>query len=707
MSSLSSLSQSGQEIALLAIEGHVTWTLDTIESSIAKDINAVNPNFDLDTHVDVYDREIRDIEAETQKTVKSLESMLKDLADATEELASTQGSGMSVHRQTIISTHQSQTEFITQAVVEMNFCDEARNELMEESQLLRQNWAGRKSDYWSDPDVTDITKKIETVSKAKARHEHDLEQFFDHHTLGASVSDYAKTEKHRLTLAPGLGKDDSAGSKQIQIFDMYLQGRGNEYWSIIPDITRIGHDIDPTECRTWCPPRTGSIAEPLQSYRKDQSNALAKRIMAMVGQDKSIRTKLLKPQKFGRDKDRADATTYKADQNDGVGLYYVMVNLYRDISQSHKRTLEAAINAASTKFRSGSPTAPLQDLQSQVQEALDLKVRIKWDQSAIPLMGMLTRRNPLFTEVTKKYSENPPDDPEDSAVELDDLCTDVQLMIERLDRDGETWDRSSGSARKAEPTDDDPASAASKKIERLQAETNRLKNQMAKMSYGNNTPVKGKPTTPKFHDGTCQVVGCSHNIKGYTKDRGWRLCASCLLDSTTNKKTLTLKDKSEWLPSRSFSQAMACLSHGEEEGLEPFIEKLTDGQKADISTKLEIYHNTGRLKGRAAKAARVRFAKSSDAESDGEGSEPSQSDAGEDSEDGESRNLFKALAAQRKETQSKYSSDKKKGQGKRAQSLKGKGSRKKPRTEPEKESPKVGKGKGKKAKAKSTHSRKK
>ena len=85
--------------------------------------------------------------------------MLKDLADATEELASTQGSGMSVHRQTIISTHQSQTEYITQAVVEMNFCDEARKELTEESQLLSQNWTGRKSEYWSDPAVTDITKR--------------------------------------------------------------------------------------------------------------------------------------------------------------------------------------------------------------------------------------------------------------------------------------------------------------------------------------------------------------------------------------------------------------------------------------------------------------------------------------------------------------------------------------------------------------------
>jgi hypothetical protein len=132
---------------------------------------------------------------------------------------------------------------------------------------------------------------------------------------------------------------------------------------------------------------------------------------------------------------------------------------------------------------------------------------------------------------------------------------------------------------------------------------------------------------------------------------------------------------------------MACLSHGEEMGLEPFIERLTDRQKADISKELEIYHNTGRLKGGAAKAARVRFAKSSDAKSEGEGNESSQSDAGEDSEDGESHNLFNALAAQRKETQSKYSSDGKKGQGKRAQSFKGKGSRKKPRTEPEKKSP--------------------
>ena len=51
MSSLSTLDQSEQEIALLAIEGHVIWTLGTIESSITVDIKGANPGFDADTHV--------------------------------------------------------------------------------------------------------------------------------------------------------------------------------------------------------------------------------------------------------------------------------------------------------------------------------------------------------------------------------------------------------------------------------------------------------------------------------------------------------------------------------------------------------------------------------------------------------------------------------------------------------------------------------
>ena len=110
---------------------------------------------------------------------------------------------------------------------------------------------------------------------------------------------------------------------------------------------------------------------------------------------------------------------------------------------------------------------------------------------------------------------------------------------------------------------------------------------------------------------------------------------------------------------------MSVLSYGEDNGLELFIETLTEAQKAEISKEFENYHKTCRLKCGAANAARVRFAKSSDAlsESEREGDEPPQSDDGEDSEDEGCHNLFKAIAAQRKETASRYSSTEKNGQG--------------------------------------------
>ena len=78
------------------------------------------------------------------------------------------------------------------------------------------------------------------------------------------------------------------------------------------------------------------------------------------------------------------------------------------------------------------------------------------------------------------------------------------------------------------------------------------------------------------------------------------------------------------------SVGLRILSHGEEEGLEPFIETLAEGQKAHISKQVENHHKAGGLKGSSAKAARVRFAGSNGGSESSEGEEddspPSHSD---------------------------------------------------------------------------------
>ena len=123
---------------------------------------------------------------------------------------------------------------------------------------------------------------------------------------------------------------------------------------------------------------------------------------------------------------------------------------------------------------------------------------------------------------------------------------------------------------------------------------------------------------------------------------------------------------------------MSVLSHGEEKGLEPFIETLTEGQKAHINKQFENHHKSGRLKGSAAKVARVRFAGSDGRSESSEGEEDDSPPSDEDDGSvGEAESLFKALAAQRAAQRDGYHADSKadskslKGQGKRAQASNG------------------------------------
>ena len=145
---------------------------------------------------------------------------------------------------------------------------------------------------------------------------------------------------------------------------------------------------------------------------------------------------------------------------------------------------------------------------------------------------------------------------------------------------------------------------------------------------------------------------------------------------------------------------MSVLSHGEEKGLEPFIETLTEGQKAHINKQFENHNKSGRLKGSAAKVARVRFA-GSNGRSELESSEGEEDDSPPSDEDdgsvGEAESLFKALAAQRAAQRDVYTADSKSknGQGKPAQASTGNSSNKRARTDPKGNSTTVKKGKRK------------
>ena len=62
---------------------------------------------------------------------------------------------------------------------------------------------------------------------------------------------------------------------------------------------------------------------------------------------------------------------YKADQYDGLAIYWVLLQLYHPLSRDYRRSLELKIHRFSSKFSQleGDPSIPLVELQEKLQEA--------------------------------------------------------------------------------------------------------------------------------------------------------------------------------------------------------------------------------------------------------------------------------------------------------------------------------------------------
>ena len=305
--------------------------------------------------------------------------------------------------------------------------------------------------------------------------------------------------------------------------------RGNELWAIIPDLYRIGHDIDPVTCMHWRPPK-GDSAEPvairvpvsdnLRRYRDDQNSAFAQRLLGLC--TPGLRSTLIGQHEHGVNK-----VMFTASPNDGCALYWVMVQLYHPLSRDHRRVLEREIAGYSSKFYTGDPKPHFKELRLKVREALDITARLSYDLCVTPLLDALSTRDAQFTVDLKSYRALPAD-PDDSAFVLDRLIAKALTITEQLDTARKRWDEKS--ARVAFADDDD--------VDDLRTDVRELQ---AKLSHVD--PTSYPKHNPK--EGYCHAKGCNRKIEGFKKGSNWKLCSTCLLKARS-QGGITLADGSIW-----------------------------------------------------------------------------------------------------------------------------------------------------------------
>lgn len=297
-------------------------------------------------------------------------------------------------------------------------------------------------------------------------------------------------------------------------------------WAIIPNILRVGHDVDPIQCMHW-QPSVEDLPECLASYYVEQSRVFAKKILMLAPQ---LRSTLLAEHTHGVTK-----VPYQAIETDGVALYWVMVQLYHPLNREHRRTLELEIMRFPAKFAHGNPTPLLTKLREKLQEGLDIMLKIRWETTAIPLIDILGRRDPLFAVKLEKHRALP-NDPDDSAVDMGKLLRDVASVVGTLDGAHKNWDE--GGASKAMSAKDTNSS----EFKELRSELQQLKNALASQSG----PRNGAKNTPRPPLGMCQVVGCTRKVEGYNKTNNWLICATHLLEYKGGSGPLQLVDGSKW-----------------------------------------------------------------------------------------------------------------------------------------------------------------
>ena len=528
----------GADVIYSVIADHIRWILEQIEKEITADISAVIPSFDPATdspqqseHTDAQ-REYARAQAEEDGVFRSAVM----LADRVKVYSDPSMDSTTDKRSRAVDLHGEQYAHILSQAGHLHRCDSIKSEVDADIRTKEGIFPGTAREFLSSPEYSSCQKELKTVAQIRTDLELALQTYFDHHSQGASRSESVKVERKALKLVPEL-TSRRVGFKMIQEMETFLQGRGNEMWAIIPDLLRIGHDIDPVSFLHWQPPLDDAVPLELRSYRQEQNTVLATKLLGLLN-SAGLRQTVLAHRSYG-----ANKVPFKASETDGCSIYWVMLQLYHPIDRSERRKIEKDIEKAHETFSSGNPHSALKKLRTKVQEGLDIAVKLRWDSAGIPLIDTLCSRDSMFTVELNEWRDKPLNT-DDSLPDLDEMLSKVEEVIETLDSAAKQW--SSKSAMSATP------SKTEKKLEKLEKQVKMLQSQPR--SSKTPDPNKSKKDAKAFQNelkkdkgpGFCQAVGCGTKIPKFDKKggstSGWKLCATCMMKFLETKKPVKLVD---------------------------------------------------------------------------------------------------------------------------------------------------------------------
>lgn len=223
------------------------------------------------------------------------------------------------------------------------------------------------------------------------------------------------------------------GAELIQNIKAHLNLRAPFYYAIMPELIKTMADA--MLGRYHKPPSKADGYATVNVLYRDAYDRMAQTIYDEFESKlpQEILLDVRKEFRFGELEEKAVCT-----KGDGPMLVFCLLALYKPNDVHFRQKLKVKMQGAPQKFRDGAcPKTKVLELQPILNEVLDLGVKIQWAETGKLICSILSERSNTFAAVLKHYNEpGAIVDPDDCAVELNRMFTDIEQACKDLEEAG-------------------------------------------------------------------------------------------------------------------------------------------------------------------------------------------------------------------------------------------------------------------------------
>jgi hypothetical protein len=269
--------------------------------------------------------------------------------------------------------------------------------------------------------------KINTAQKAfQSQKELTLKAIMEHFGEAMTLGRSKATDLVALTIPENI--EAGKGTALMENLTLYLAGRSDHYYALMPYVQRIISDYDPVTGMCYKPPdiieELHIIPEEIRAVYATQSKLLYNTLISKL--TPNVKRLVKSTFQYGLNDQNA-----KCHEHDGPMVLFALICMFRPCTMEHTEKIESALYDAYKGFNSkGSVRKHIKHLRPLLLEAADLSIDLKWKQSGKPIVDIMTHRDHNMNDALKTWKSASISD-KNTLAELDKLFAAIESQCKK------------------------------------------------------------------------------------------------------------------------------------------------------------------------------------------------------------------------------------------------------------------------------------